>query len=436
MIEQLPEAFLQYIWKTKLFYTHQLFTTQKIPITLLNIGIHNHQTGPDFLHAKIKIGEALWMGHVEIHRKASDWLAHQHQHDKNYDLVILHVVYENDIEIKRTNHTPIPTLCLKGKIPKNVIQNYWRLYNNQHWIPCQEQILSDRVTQFRYQAWLDRLVVERLEYKTHSIQQSLNENKNDWEQSFYKSLARSLGAKVNANAFERLADSLPLKILQKHSDQLCQLEALLLGQAGLLDKNFKEEYPKKLQKEYRHLQKKYKLQKLLSTSWQFGKIRPAAYPTIRMAQLALLLQQEKGLFSKIINCKTIKQFQELFKVQLLGYWKTHYRLDECSKERSKSLGRACLQTILINSIVPFLFVYGKRMDDESYKDLALKLLESIPSEKNSILNRWNQLGFSAPSAYTSQALLELKNSYCNQKRCTECAIGNRLIRKKISLVRS
>ncbi|MCH2043658.1 MAG: DUF2851 family protein, partial [Saprospiraceae bacterium] len=318
---------------------------------------------------------------------------------------------------------------LKGKIPKNIIQNYWKLYNNQYWIPCQEQILSENVTQFRFQAWLDRLVIERLERKTAPIHRLLDQNQNDWEQSFYEALVKSFGSKVNANAFEQLAKSLPFKILHKHRNNLQQLEALLLGQAGLLKDSFEETYPKKLKKEYEFLKKKYKLHTLVKTIWKFGKIRPAAYPTIRIAQLAQLIQQSPALFSKVLVCKTLKQFKDLFQIELSGYWHNHYHLGKISKKRSKSLGQSTVHSILINSIIPFLFTYGKRTDNFKFKDRALKLLESIKGESNSVLDRWEELGFPAPSAYCSQALLELKNNYCDQKKCTNCTIGHRLIQK-------
>ncbi len=425
-----PEAFLHYVWKLRLFDHEALVTTTGIPIEIIATGIHNHHAGPDFSNARVRIGETLWAGSVEMHKKSSDWLLHGHQTDDAYNNTILHVVYEDDKIILDPNGNPIPTLVLADKIPASYQQRYWKLLYNEYWIPCQAHIQQIDSTHPVWAMWLDRLILERLEKKTTIIQAELQQTQNNWEETFYRLLARNFGVKQNTAPFEALAKALPLKILTKHKTNLFQLEALLLGQAGFLASDFEDKYVLDLQKEYQYLAQKYQLVPLLAASWKFGKMRPAAYPTIRIAQFAKLIHQSIHLFSKILATSDPKTLIAFFDIKLEGYWLTHYRLGEDSPKRNKTLGKATKQLILINTVAPILFVYGQYKAEEQYKIKAFDLLKYLPKEKNSILSNWEDLGVCAQSALDSQALLHLKNNYCSQKKCLDCAIGNKIIQTK------
>jgi len=424
-LSMIKEDFLHYVWRLKRFNFINLQTTQGEAVQLIYIGELNTHAGPDFTNARIKIGDTLWAGNVEIHVQSSEWIKHQHQEDMAYDNVILHVVLEEDQAIFRKNGNRIPCLELKGLIPPKLSKTYLKLLNNEQWIPCQHQFNS--VSEITKNIWLDRLLVERLEQKLKPITQSLENNKYDWEASLYQMLARNFGMKVNADPFELLAKSLPLSILGKHKNILLQLEALLFGQAGMLAEAFEDQYPQKLQREYLFLQKKYQLQPILIESWKLLRMRPANFPTIRITQLAHLLFQSTHLFSKILAAKNVLELEHMFDVNVSSYWHTHYVFDKISPKRKKKLGKGTIHLLIINTIVPFLFAYGKRKAEDKYIDKALQLLEELPPEKNSQINKWKALGYEPQSAYQTQALLQLKKAYCSRHRCMECAIGNAIM---------
>ena len=422
----MKEFFLHYLWRTKRFDFQQLVTTDGQPITLQHVGQHNKNAGPDFLDARIRIGDTLWAGNVEIHVRSSEWLQHQHQHDTAYDNVILHVVYEEDKNIHRKSGSKIPCVELKKRIPSGISRSYQRLSKNEHWIPCQHQFAS--VGQIIKELWMDRMLVERLEQKTTDIANNLEKNHHNWEESFYHFMGRSFGLKVNAAPFELLAKVTPISVLAKHRDNLFQLEAILFGQSGLLQKEFKEAYPNKLKKEYAFLQKKYQLQPIQKESWHFLRMRPPNFPTIRIAQFALFFFQTEHFFSKILAAKNVTEIENMFTLKLSNYWKTHYVFDKESKPRNKSLGKSTIHLFIINTIAPFLFLYGQQKDEPYYKDKALQLLEAIPAEKNKIIDQWKGLGLEPNSAYQTQALLQLKKVYCTQQRCLSCAIGGEILK--------
>lgn len=422
----MKEFFLHYLWRTKRFDFQQLVTTDGQNVTLQNMGRHNKNAGPDFLDARIRIGETLWAGNVEIHVRSSEWIQHKHQNDSAYDNVILHVVYEEDKPITRKSGQVIPCIELKKRIPFGISNTYQRLSQNEHWIPCQKHFIS--VGSIIKNLWLDRMLVERLEQKTKDISDGLLQNKNNWEETLYHTIARSFGLKVNAEPFALLAKVTPLHILAKHKNNLFQLEAILFGQAGLLDRNFKEDYPNKLKKEYLFQKKKYKLKSLRADSWNFLRMRPANFPTIRIAQFAMLLFTTEHLFSKILAAKNVKEVENMFKLQLSNYWLTHYVFDKISIKRKKSLGKSTIHLFIINTIAPFLFLYGQKRDNEFYKDKAMDLLEEIPPEKNKVIEQWKTLGLKPDSAYQTQALLQLKKAYCSQQRCLSCAIGGEILK--------
>jgi hypothetical protein len=422
---KMTEEFLHYIWKYKRYDSAELITQSGENIQVLKQGDHNTDAGPDFFNSKVKVGKTLWAGNVEIHIKSSDWKKHKHELDKAYDNVILHVVYENDEKLFRKSGEEIPTLELKGKFDKQAFKKYLQFKDSKAWVPCATQLKS--VESFTLNTWLDRLLVERLERKSVNISLCLEKNKNNWEETFYQQLARSFGFKVNSDPFELLAKSLPISVLARHKSSLFQIEALLYGQAGMLNKEFTDTYSQYLQNEYVFLQKKYKLKPIDTHLWKFLRLRPSNFPTIRIAQFAGLIHNSVHLLSKILEAKKTEDIKALFKVKASEYWQTHYLFDKASEKKSKSLGSNSINNIIINTIVPFLFVYGKSKGEEKYVEGALSLLEKVEEEQNSIITKWKQYGVDADSAYRSQALLQLKNEYCLNKRCLECAVGAKLL---------
>ncbi len=419
------EDFLHYLWRLKKFELTELQTTHRESIQILNFGTYNTDAGPDFSDALIKIGDTLWAGNVELHLKSSDWLLHQHEQDRAYDTVILHVVYEEDQTIVRPSGEIIPCLSLKDRIPPQLIKKYLELTQAEDWIPCQKHI--HKVEELTRNLFLDNVLVERLAEKTHVIIKRLERYRGDWEVCFYHLLAKNFGMKVNAIPFEQLARQTPHRILARHKTNLFQLEALLFGQAGLLDGTFADPYPQKLQKEYLFLQKKYQLQALPKTVWKFLRMRPANFPTIRIAQFAQLIWQSAHLFSKVIAAQSIREIEHSFKIELSNYWLDHYSFDKPSPRRKKSLGKSSIHNLIINTIIPFLFCYGQQKGNASYKEKALDYLAALAPEQNKELKGWAKLGIVAHSAHQSQALLQLKKKYCTPQKCMQCAIGNAIL---------
>jgi hypothetical protein len=423
------EDFLHYLWRYKRFDTLNLQTTDNQSVEILDVGEYNTHAGPDFFNAKIKIEDIIWVGNVEMHLSASEWLKHGHQTDKSYDSVILHVVLDADEKIERSNGEVIPCLAMRPYIKENLLGVYQNILHNEHWIPCQHHFYQ--VAEFTKEAWWTRLLVERLEQKTTPIESQLIDNQLYWEEIFYRNIAKNFGVKVNEQPFEMLAFSLPLLTIGKHKNSLFQIEALLFGQAGMLENiTFEDEYPRQLQKEYRHLRQKFSLTPIEGHLWKYLRLRPANFPTIRIAQFAKLLHQSVHLFSKIIATKDLKDLQELFQIELTNYWSDHYTFDKASKPMKKHLGKDAVNLILINTIIPFIFLYGKMRNEETYKDRALFLLEEISPEKNAIIDKWAELGVVATSAAQTQSLLQQKRRYCDTQRCLECAIGVAILRNE------
>jgi hypothetical protein len=421
----MKEDFLHYIWKHKLFSQNNLETTEGEKIDILNTGTHNTDAGPDFFNAKIKIGKTLWAGNVEIHLRSSDWQKHSHHVNKEYDNIILHVVLENDATLTGKTDLPIPTLALKEKINEKFISRYESLISSRHRIPCEEEI--SKVNSFTIDTWLERMMVERLERKSTDILERLKQNKNNWEETFYHLLAKNFGFKLNAQPFEELARSLSLAVLAKHKNNLLQTEAMLFGTAGLLGKKYSEAYPISLKKEFDFLKAKFKLTDGIHSPWKFLRLRPANFPTIRIAQFAELVHRSSHLFSKILECENIAQVMKLFDVSASEYWDTHYVFGKTSTAQKKNFGRSATENIIINTAAPVIFAYGMHRNEEKYKETALKFLENIPSENNSIIKKWESLQIKSENASRSQALLELMNRYCIEKKCLSCSIGNKLI---------
>ncbi|WP_321371522.1 DUF2851 family protein [uncultured Draconibacterium sp.] len=423
--QNMPEEFLQYIWQNRLFTADQLLTTEGEPLVINDPGRKNSDSGPDFFNAKIKINDTLWAGNIEIHKKASDWQKHEHTNNKAYDNVILHVVETADTKVARSNGKNIPTFILK--YPDQFKNNYRNLLDAQTWIACQNQF--HKIDPVILQLGFNRLMIERLENKTQAIVERLEHNNNNWEETFFQILARMLGFKVNAVPFELLAKSLPIQILLKHKNSLFQLEALLFGNSGLLNQQLLgDDYFIRLRDEFSFLYKKYKLKGIEGHLWKFMRLRPSNFPTIRISQLAALIYEWQGMFSRIIETETIEDLKALLKVTASEYWNTHYNFNKASKgTKPKELGDTAANILIINVIVPFLFVYGEKQNKHELKNRALHFLEKLPAESNSIISKWKELGIQARSAFESQALLQLKNCYCESKKCLNCQIGVKLI---------
>lgn len=422
----MEEELLQHIWKFKLFNQLDLTTTDNETVEIIKAGEHNTDAGPDFFNAKIKIGNTLWAGNVEVHITAGDWQKHKHQNDKAYDNIILHVVLSADKILLRNSGETIPTVELKNRINEKVIENYLNFKESKDWIPCQKQIAV--VPAFIVNSTIDRLLLERLERKSMQIKSSLALNNNNWEETFYQLLARNFGFKTNAEPFELLAKSTPLLIIAKHKSSILQIEALLFGQAGFLEEHFEDAYLQKLQNEYIFLKQKFKLKPMEKHLWKFLRLRPVNFPTIRISMFANLIFKSTHLFSKIIETEKLDHLKRLMNVEVSEYWQTHYIFDKTSNRKTKQLGNDAINNIIINTIVPFLFVYGKQKDSEKHAERALTFLEQTEGENNSIINKWKSLGISPETAYSTQALLQLKNEYCTNKKCLNCSIGNYLLK--------
>jgi hypothetical protein len=420
------EDLLYYLWKTKSFNLSDLLTEDGQPIEIIDFGNQNYDSGPDFSNGKVKIGETIWAGNIEMHVYSSDWERHNHDLDKAYDNVILHVVYEHDREVHTTTEQFIPCLELKNRIPKKLKQNYSQLISNNNWIPCENQLPN--VPNHTVTFWLQRMVAERLESKTEYLKSILEYTNNDWEETMYVFLMRYMGARVNMDPFESLAKNLPLSIIQKNKDVLQTIEALLFGQAGmLLATHTSDNYYESLKSEYLFLSKKYQLTNIPPVSWKFARMRPAGFPTIRIAQMAQIICNTEHLFSQILDAKEIKSIRHLFHAIPSEYWEDHYRFGTDSIYKEKHLGDGFIDLIIINVVSPILFLYGKSIADEQYCERAIKHLESLKPEQNKIITNYKALGIKTSSAADSQGLLQLKKAYCDPKLCLSCSIGNKLI---------
>lgn len=424
----MTEKLFQFIWQFKLFETNiPLKTMDGEDVIVLHAGTLNSNAGPDFLDAQLKIGNTRWAGNIELHLKSSDWNKHLHQHDAAYSSLIMHVVYVYDDAISTYNNTHFPTIELKHHINKHIIHNFDLLMEQQLFIPCAKSI--HKVKEITITQQIDRMLAERLEEKTAYINDLLLRFKNNWQEVFYIELARGFGIHINQDVFERMALQTPLHLFAKHKQQLVQIEALLFGQAGFLDDYFDEAYPMALQQEYAYLKKLYSLHPVEKHMWKFLRLRPVAFPTIRLAQFAQLLHESTHLFSKVIEATSLKEIEKLFQMTVSDYWLTHYTFQEKSNERTKHLGKTFIHALIINVIIPTVFIYGKLQAKEAYCHKAIDWLKEMKIENNSIITQWISLGIEPCSAADSQALLQLKKKYCDKKRCLECGIGYAILKQ-------
>ena len=421
----MQEAFLHYLWKFKKFELHNLKTTSGDVIIVSSVGHHNDDSGPDFFNGQLEIDGQLWAGNIEIHIKSSDWYKHRHEVDKNYDNVILHVVWEHDVEVFRKDQSIIPTLELKNYINSKLLNNYRKLFNKQQqWINCEKDIGA--VDNFILENWLERLYLERLERKSLEINALLRASNNNWEAVFFKMLFKNFGLKVNGDAFFSVASSFEFSMIRKLHSNLLHIEALLYGQSGLLDVPHEDVYFRALIKEYDFLKQKFQLSTNGIVPVQFFRLRPQNFPTIRMSQLANLYHKSQNIFSKAIEIQTTSEAYKLFEIGVSNYWETHFTFSKVSKASNKKLSKAFIDLVLINTIVPIKFAYAKHLGKDA-NDGILKLIREIKPETNSIINKFKELKISADSAFKTQALLQLKNDYCFKNKCLSCAIGNTLL---------
>jgi len=422
----MKEDFLHYLWKFKKFDTLNLKTFNDEEITILNVGQYLELAGPDFFNAQITIANQKWAGNVEIHLKSSDWYVHHHESDSAYENVILHVVWEHDTEIFRKNNTEIPVLELRKYVEPATIANYQSLMAPKSWIFCEKQLKE--INEFTLKNWQERLFFERLERKSKPIYELLEQTNQDWEAVLFCLLAKNFGLNTNGETFFKIAQSIPFSIIRKESFEVENLEALILGNAGLLDSEKEDNYFKDLKFRYYYLLHKYQIEKKVVEPVQFFKQRPDNFPTIRLSQLANLYHSQQNLFSKISTSKSVKKIYEVFHVSASEYWQNHYQFDKESPKKSKMLSKSFIDLVIINTIIPLQFAYAKSQGKEISEDL-IELLNEVAPEKNAIIDKFSSFGLKSKSAFETQSLLQLKNEYCNKSRCLECALGMELLKK-------
>jgi len=418
------EDFLHYVWRYKKFDFLNLKTVCGKKLSVIDTGVYTQNSGADFFNAQLKIDNLHWAGNVEIHLKSSDWYVHNHHRDTNYDNVILHVVWDYDVDVYRQNNTEIPVLQLKKYVQKDINCSYMDLVKNKSWILCEKQI--ENVDENLFSLWKDQLFTERLHQKSLLIEKLLQENKNDWEATLFCVLARNFGLNTNGNSFFEIAKSIPFTIVRKESFDIENLESLFLGKANLLNTDFEDTYSKELQNRWNYMQIKYQIEKTFFDRLEFFRHRPDNFPTIRLVQLAALYHSKPNLFEAIVSSNSLSEIYNFFKTSTSEYWKTHYVLDKESPHKTKSLSRAFVDLLIINTIIPFRFAYNQYFKNNS--DAVLReISKSIPPEKNIITERFRSLGIKSSNAFDSQALLQLKKHYCDYKRCMQCEVGKSIV---------
>ncbi|MBL7870286.1 MAG: DUF2851 family protein [Cyclobacteriaceae bacterium] len=425
------ESFIHYLWQFQYFDKSELTTTAGEVLNILKPGILNSDAGPDFSQAKIKIGSINWAGNVEIHIQSSGWYEHTHDQDAAYENVVLHVVWEENKPVYRTDGTRIPTLQLKGRVEDHLLKSYQKLINNPSAIPCEKSFAN--VDDIIKHAMVDKAVMHRLETKATEIKKLLDKNKGDWVETTYQLVGSNFGFKVNKDPFIQLTNALPYKLIQKHRSSSLEVEALLFGQAGFLVAKTKDEYLTQLFITYQFLAKKYDLahKQMNVAQWKFLRLRPANFPTIRLAQFASLLCSHTNIFSGMIEASSYQQLAHFFEINQSTYWKIHYRFGKKSKGEVPGFGESSKENIIINTVVPLFVAYGQSRDDYSFVEKAIAILQSIPSEKNRITRVWQELGYVSKTAFDSQGLIELYNNFCQRRACLNCTIGSALLKPNL-----
>ncbi|MBD9092915.1 MAG: DUF2851 family protein [Bacteroides oleiciplenus] len=423
------EQLLHYVWKHKIFPLKMLQTTTGEPVEVIDAGLPNTNAGPDFFNAKLKIGGTHWVGNVEIHTLSSDWLKHGHDKDAAYNNVILHVAETIDCEVFSANGEKVPQLQLS--CPETILRHYEELHHAEIYPPCYS-ILSS-LPKLTVHSWLSALQVERFEQKAHAIAARLERLNNNWEDVFFITLSRNFGFGLNGDAFETWAGHLPFRAIDKHRDNLFQVEAFFFGQAGLLDEELPDadEYYLKLQKEFRYLQHKFELPAPMPVAqWRFLRLRPGNFPHVRLAQLANLYHKGQASLSRVMEAETVEAVQKLLTTGTSSYWKEHFNFNKASPSREKQVGKNAQNLIVINTVIPFLYAYGLHKADEVLCDRATRFLESLKAEDNHIIRQWSGAGLHVSTAADSQALLQLRKEYCDKKDCLRCRFGFEYLRQK------
>lgn len=421
------EKLMQYVWKHRLWRSEDMVTNTGKKVRVVDPGLLNTDAGPDFFNAKIEIDGHMWVGNVEMHYRATDWKRHHHDSDKAYDSVILHVVAKDDAPVRRTNGELIPQLVLEVSPQFNA--DYASLVGATIEVPCATKI--KQVPHLTIVEWVEGLAFERLHGKVERIHQLLDSFNGSWEDVCYVTLARNFGFGINNDAFERLARRTPLRLLGKHSDSVLQIEALLFGQAGMLDaqKPGMDSYYNQLCTEYAFLSNKFQLTPMEKESWKLFRIRPQNFPYRRIAMLAQFIEGGFRMMNRILEAEGEKEMRALFEVELSGYWIKHYTFGKPNERATATLSRSSIDIILINTVAPLLYAYGELTGNYEMTDKAIKLLEDLRAENNSIVSHFVAYGIDCPDALTSQALVQLKREYCDARKCIYCKIGHHLLSK-------
>ena len=419
------ERLLQFIWQFRYFNMSGLETTDGQLVEVLATGEHNTDQGPDFTNARIKIGSTVWAGSVELHLRTSDWVKHQHSADPNFSRIILHVVWQHDLAENPGGH---PVLELQSRVSRLMLDQYQQWTSGRKSLPCAGQIRE--VSSLVWTAWKDRMMTERLQQKMERVRFHLQQTHNHWEEVFWRFLCRYFGTNINADSFEQIAVSVPLSILSRHKNQIHQLEALLLGQAAILHKNLPDDYGQMLYKEYQFLQQKYGL-RVINKPPLFLRLRPVNFPSVRLAQLAMLIHHSIHLFSKVRDAKTVNDLYDLLDITANDYWHYHFKPGVPAEYQPKHVGRQTIDILIINAIAPVLFAYGKLQGDEAQSDKAIEWLHHVAAESNQVTQVFKIAGLPIQSAFDSQAFIHLKKEYCDPVRCLECAVGGAILKGRL-----
>ena len=417
------EDYVQFAWKFRLF-KHKNLIHNDDPLEIIDPGEQNNSSGPDFFNARIKLGKTIWAGNIEVHIRASDWFRHEHHKDPAYDSIILHVVLKNDEEIFRMNGEQIP--ALEMQLVQSHFEEYCKLVMNNQEVPCNHKIRN--IDKVFLHDWISKMMIERLQDKTNKVIQTLEENKYDWEETFYRFLGKSFGFRINSLPFSMLAETVPLKVLLRLRDNPLSVNAILYGQAGFLEDIISgDKYYDALRKEYTSIRSILPQRILHAHSWQFMRSRPANFPSIRISQFASLVIKKFPLFADILECRKIPELREMFLLSTGKYWENHMLFGRTSRKRNYSMGRDSADIIIINAILPVLFAYAGFRKRTDIKDRVLRFLEELPPEKNIFVNKWKNSGIVPGNAFDSQALLHLTKNYCRARKCLECVIGSKII---------
>ena len=430
------EQLLHYTWKHKLYPLKELTTSDGQRVEIVDPGLHNRNAGPDFFNAKIRIGSTMWVGNVEIHDKSSDWYQHGHDKDSRYDNVVLHVAAELDTEVMKSNGEYVPQLQLS--VPDDVLTHYEELQKTDEYPPCYKVI--PHLSALIIHSWMAALQTERLEQKTEAIRKRAELCNGSWEDAYFVTLARNYGFGINGEVFEQWAYNIPLNAVAHHRDDLFQIEAIFMGQAGLLELDSIPEYYQKdalndgyfakLRNEYQYLAHKFSMKPIDFKLWRFLRLRPQNFPHIRISQLANLYYQQKAGLSQLIECETLDELKNVLKSQVTPYWETHYTFGSTSPKNEKHLSYGSINLLMINTAIPMLFAYGRHTSKEVLCDRAFDFLEQLKAENNHIIRMWQQVGLPVKTAGDSQALIQLKKEYCDKKECLRCRFGYEYLRRK------